>query len=283
MAINPDAVGTVSGPKSRTWDSTDCLLYALGVGAGAADPTGAELEFTTENSKDITQQVLPTMAVVLNAGGLDFSAVGKINLFLMLHGEQGITLHRDIPVAGTLESTTTVTGIWDKGKGAVIEFESVSVLADTKEPLFTNRMSLFARGEGGWGGDRGPTKVVEIPDRAPDHAVTYQTRTDQALLYRLNGDRNPLHSDPSFAKAGGFDKPILHGLCTYGFTGRALLHELCGSDPARFGSMDVRFSSPVMPGEALTVKMWDTDGGALFQTFGQDGRMVLDAGVFSYR
>lgn len=283
MAINPDAVGTVTGPKSRTWDSKDCLLYALGVGAGAADPTGAELDLTTENSKDITQQVLPTMAVVLNAGGLDFSAVGKINLFLMLHGEQGITLHRDIPVAGTLESTTTVTGIWDKGKGAVIEFESVSVLADTKEPLFTNRMSLFARGEGGWGGDRGPTKVVEIPARDPDHAVTYQTRTDQALLYRLNGDRNPLHSDPSFAKAGGFDKPILHGLCTYGFTGRALLHELCGSDPARFGSMDVRFSSPVMPGEALTVKMWDTDGGALFQTFAQDGRMVLDAGVFTYR
>lgn len=282
MAINPDAVGTVTGPKSRTWDSKDCLLYALGVGAGAADPTGAELEFTTENSKDVTQRVLPTMAVVLNAGGLDFSAVGQINLFLMLHGEQGITLHREIPVAGTLESTTTVTGIWDKGKGAVIEFESVSVLADTKEPLFTTRMSLFARGEGGWGGDRGPNKVVEIPAAAPDRQVTSQTRTDQALLYRLNGDRNPLHSDPTFAKAGGFDKPILHGLCTYGFTGRALLHELCGGDPARFGSMDVRFSSPVMPGEALTVKMWDTDGGALFQTLGQDGRTVLDAGVFRF-
>ena len=280
MAIKPDAVSTVTGPKSRTWDSKDCLLYSLGVGAGAADPSRAELEFTTENSTGIDQRVMPTMAVVLNAGGLDFSAVGQINLFLMLHGEQGITLHREIPVAGTLQSTTTVTGIWDKGKGAVIEFESVSVLADTKEALFTTRMSLFARGEGGWGGDRGPNKVVEIPSGTPDHQVTYQTRSDQALLYRLNGDRNPLHADPTFAKAGGFDKPILHGLCTYGFTGRALLHELCGSDPARFGSMDVRFSSPVMPGEALTVKMWDTDGGALFQTLGQDGRTVLDAGAF---
>ena len=282
MPINPEAVGSKGQPTRHSWDSKDAILYALGVGAGAVDPLD-ELAFTTENTQNVDQQVLPTMAVVLNAGGLDFSAVGKINLFLMLHGEQGITLHRDIPVAGTLESTTTVTGIWDKGKGAVIEFESVSVLADTKEPLFTNRMSLFARGEGGWGGDRGPTKVVEIPDRAPDRAVTYQTRTDQALLYRLNGDRNPLHSDPTFAKAGGFDRPILHGLCTYGFTGRALLHELCDGDPARFGSMDVRFSSPVMPGEALTVKMWDVDGGARFQTFGQDGRMVLDAGVFSYR
>jgi len=120
--------------------------------------------------------------------------------------------------------------------------------------------------------------------REPDHVVTVQTRSDQALLYRLSGDRNPLHSDPSFAAMGGFDRPILHGLCTYGFTGRALLHELCGSDPARFSGMDARFSSPVLPGEALTVRAWvDGDGSAVFQTCGQDGRIVIDAGRLTYR
>jgi acyl dehydratase len=121
-----------------------------------------------------------------------------------------------------------------------------------------------------------------MPETAPDHEVTYATRADQALLYRLNGDRNPLHSDPTIAKFAGFDKPILHGLCTYGFTGRALLHELCGSDVAKFKSMDVRFSKPVMPGDTLTVKMWDTGKGeAIFQTVNQDGVVVIDGGRFT--
>ncbi|MGH9113207.1 MAG: MaoC family dehydratase, partial [Acidimicrobiales bacterium] len=117
------------------------------------------------------------------------------------------------------------------------------------------------------------------PERAPDHEVTYPTRIDQALVYRLSGDRNPLHSDPKFAAMAGFARPILHGLCTYGFTGRALLHSLCDGDPARFRSMSGRFSSPVFPGEALTVRIWtDVDGRAAFQTLGPDGRVVLDAG-----
>ena len=142
-------------------------------------------------------------------------------------------------------------------------------------------MSAFIRGEGGWGGDRGPSGDAEpgARPRRPTTTVTVQTRHDQALLYRLSGDRNPLHSDPAFAAMGGFDKPILHGLCTYGFTGRALLHALCDGDPARFKGMDARFSSPVMPGEALTVKMWDDgDGTAVFQTCGGDGRVVIDDG-----
>jgi acyl dehydratase len=140
---------------------------------------------------------------------------------------------------------------------------------------------MFSRGGGGWGGDRGPSGPQNVPpERAPDEEISYRTRSDQALLYRLNGDRNPLHSDPSFAAMGGFDRPILHGLCTYGFTGRALLHGLCGGDPARFRSMDGRFSSPVLPGEKLTVRMWRTgDGEAVFQTQGEDGRVVLDAGL----
>ena len=282
MPLNLDAVGSTSSPKTRSWSSKDCLLYSLGVGAGMDDPVHSELEFTTENSHDVTQKVLPTMAVVLQAGGLELSALGEFNLALMLHGSQGITLHRPIPVEGTLESTSTVTGIWDKGKGAVVDMSSTSVMADTKEPLFTNRTSLFIRGEGGFGGERGPSDKVEVPDREPDCEITYHTRSDQALLYRLNGDRNPLHSDPWFAARGGFEIPILHGLCTYGFTGRALLAGLCDNDPARFGSMDARFTSPVMPGESLTVRMWDADGGAVFQTRGKDNRVVLDGGQFSY-
>ena len=159
----------------------------------------------------------------------------------------------------------------------VIETRSTDVA--TGEPLFDTTMSAFIRGEGGFGGDRGPSGPQNVPpDRAPDHSVTYQTRPDQALLYRLSGDRNPLHSDPKFAALAGFDRPILHGLCTYGFTGRALLHTLCDSDPSRFTAMDGRFSSPVLPGEALTVNMWVDGGEAVFQTTGDDGRVVLDAG-----
>ena len=284
MPLNHDILGLEADPKERSWDSTDCLLYAVGVGAGADRPTEAELNFTTENTAGVGQQVLPTMAVVLQAGGINFGALGTPDMTKMLHGSQGITLHREIPVTGTLRTGGKVTGVWDKGAAAVVDFESETVLADSGEALFTTRASLFFRGEGGWGGERGPSASKgSVPERAPDVEITYQTRSDQALLYRLNGDRNPLHSDPGFAARGGFAKPILHGLCTYGVTGRALLHGLCGGDPAKFHAMDVRFASPVTPGESLTVKMWRTaDGEAAFQTFAAGDRLVLDGGVCTF-
>src|SRR5439155_10249692 len=167
----------------------------------------------------------------------------------------------------------------DKGSAAVVVNEAVSVDAETGEPMFTNRNSMFIRGEGGFGGDRGPSGPRNVaPDRDPDATVTYQTRPDQALTYRLSGDRNPLHSDPEFAKMAGFDRPILHGLCSWGFTGRALLHTLCDSDPARFKSMEARFSKPVYPGDALTVKMWIDGGEAIFRTETQNGDVVIDQG-----
>lgn len=279
MAINPDAVGAKSEPGRRSWNSKDALLYALGVGAGTLDPVKQELAYTTENSHEVPQRVLPTMAVVMGAGGNVLSRVGEIDWTKLLHAEQGVVLHREIPVEGTLESAGEITGIYDKGKGALIIMESKAVLVDDGSPLFTTRTGIYLRGEGGWGGDRGPAARNTPPEKAPDRSVTYQTRADQALLYRLSGDRNPLHSDPWFASLAGFEKPILHGLCTYGFTGRALLHTLCGSDAARFKSMDARFSSPVMPGEALTVEMWfDGKDAALFQTKGADGRVVLQSG-----
>jgi acyl dehydratase len=282
MPINPDAVGSKGEPYRRTWESKDCLLYALGVGAGMDDPS-RELEFTTENTSDTQQRVLPTIGVVLAppGGGGVLGSIGSFNPAMLVHGEQGIAVHRDIPVQGELEAVAEVVAVYDKGKGAVIVMEAKSKLVGTDEPLFDIRSSMFIRGEGGWGGDRGPSGPQNVPpERAPDEEISYRTRSDQALLYRLNGDRNPLHSDPSFAAMGGFDRPILHGLCTYGFTGRALLHGLCGGDPARFRSMDGRFSSPVLPGEKLTVRMWRTgDGEAVFQTQGEDGRVVLDAGL----
>jgi acyl dehydratase len=282
MPLNPDAVGTKSEPARRRWTSKDCLIYALGVGAGAEDPL-AELEFTTENSQDVTQRALPTMPVVLGAGGGGLGAIGTFNPAMLVHGEQSVTLAREVPVEGELESVTEIVGIWDKGSGAVVATESVSTSVDDGQPLFTTRSSLFIRGEGGWGGDRGPSSTFAAPEREPDHEVTFPTRTDQALLYRLSGDRNPLHSDPKFAAMAGFDRPILHGLCTYGFTGRALLRALCGGDPALFRSMSGRFSSPVFPGEPLTVRMWvEGEGEAVFQTVGGDGRVVLDAGQAAF-
>ena len=281
MPINPDAVGSTSEPTERSWTSKDALLYAVGVGAGAVDPTGFELEFTTENSNGVDQKVLPTFAVIIGAGGGVMRNVGSFNPAMLVHGEQAIELHGPIPVEGTVRVTGKITGVYDKGSGAVIATESEAVDAGSGKPMFTTRASVFIRGEGGFGGDRGPSEKVEFPDREPDHSVTYSTRSDQALLYRLSGDRNPLHSDPKFAEMASFPKPILHGLCTYGFTGRALLHTLCGSDPARFKSIEGRFSKPVFPGQDLTVDMWVDGKTALFRTVAE-GATVIDQGRFSF-
>ncbi len=228
------------------------------MGAGAVDPL-EELAFTTENTQNVDQQVLPTMAVVLGVGGGGaFGSIGSFNPAMLVHGEQAITLHGPIPVKGEVETVGEITGIYDKGKGAVIEVTSTSTDTSTGQPLFSSVMSAFIRGEGGFGGDRGPSGPKNVaPERAPDHELTYQTRTDQALLYRLSGDINPLHADPGFASLrSGSTARSSTASCSYGFTGRALLHTLCGSDPARFAGMEARFSSPVFPGEALTVKMW---------------------------
>ena len=282
MALNHSLVGVPGEPAERSWDSKDALLYAVGVGAGLSDPL-QELEFTTENSEGIEQQVLPTYAVLI-AQGRTSGSLGDFDRAMLVHAEQAIELHRPLPVAGTVRTTSTVTGIYDKGSGALVVTENVAVDAATGEPLATTRSSAFIRGEGGFGGERGTDAAWDRPDRAPDHQVTYQTRPEQALVYRLSGDRNPLHVDPKFAARGGFDRPILHGLCTYGVTGRALLHALCGSDPARFRSMSGRFSRPVWPGESLTISVWQQDGDtALFQTTKDDGTVVIDRGRMQVR
>lgn len=285
MPINPDAVGTRGEPVSGSWTAKDSMLYAIGVGAGQ-DPTDPEeLAFVTENSIGVTQRALPTMAVVLADVSGAFANIGSFNPAMLVHGEQRVWCHRELPVSGEIRSTSEITAIWDKGKGAVIEVTAQAVSTDDGEPLFDLMMSAFIRGEGGWGGDRGPAGGSNAaPDRSPDHRIEASTRPEQALIYRLSGDRNPLHSDPGFAALAGFERPILHGLCTYGFAGRALLSALCGGDPALFESVEGRFSSPVIPGESLTTEIWETGGGrAVFRVLGGDGRVVIDAGGASCR
>ena len=282
MPLNHSLVGVPGEPNERSWTSTDALLYAIGVGAGLGDPL-QELQFTTENTAGVQQQVLPTFGVLL-AQGRASGDLGDFDRAMLVHAEQSIELHKPLPVTGTLRSTAMVTGIYDKGSGALIETQNQAVDAVTGEPMVTTRSGIFIRGEGGFGGDRGTAQPWELPDRAPDYKVTKQTRPEQALLYRLSGDRNPLHADPAFAARGGFSRPILHGLCTYGITGRVLLDELCGSDPARFGSMAGRFSRPVLPGEALVVSIWTGENGtAQFQTAKEDGTVVIDRGVVTFR
>jgi len=281
MSLDHSLIGEPGTPLERSWTSKDALLYAIGVGAGLGDPL-RELEFTTENSEGIEQKVLPTYGVLLAQAGAGRS-LGDFDRAMLVHAEQYVELHRPLPVQGTVRTTATVTGIYDKGSGALVESEAVAVDPASGDPMITIRSSTFIRGEGGFGGDRGSSEPWQLPDRAPDHKVVEQTRPEQALLYRLSGDRNPLHVDPKFAARGGFSRPILHGLCTYGFTGRALLHELCGGDPARFVSMGGRFSAPVLPGESLVVSIWlGDDGTAAFQTAKEDGTVVIDRGRVRY-
>ena len=310
MPMNLDSVGTRSEPTERMWTSTDCLLYALGVGAGSLDPSGCELEYTTENSEGVTQRVLPTFASVLGAGNRAGSpepldgeekgtekregqrpGAGRLASFpfgtfdpaMLVHGEQAIELSGMIPVEGTVRTTTVISGIYDKGSGALVTLDAESVDASDGTPRFTTTTSLFVRGEGGFGGPRRQTRALRpVPDRVPDEVVTYTTRRDQALLFRLSGDRNPLHSDPVFAARAGFERPILHGLSTYGFTGRALLHAVCDSDSALFGRMAGRFTSPVDPGDTLDIAIWREESGAQFRTTTGRGHVAIDSGELRF-
>lgn len=276
MPIDDSLVGRKGEPVTRSWTSKDALLYALGVGAGQADPL-EELEFTTENTQGKRQKVLPTFACVALGGGgaplpddLDFTK--------MLHAEQGFTLNDALPVEGEVTSTGQTTGVYDKGSGALIasEFEARDSAGQVLATLHT---SVFFRGYGGWGGDRGPSVEWEKPTGAPHHQVTYTTRPDQALLYRLTGDRNPLHTDPAFSRVGGFPRPILHGMCTYGFTGRALLAAVADSEPKRFRAMRGRFTKPILPGQTITVNIWVDGTDVRFQTVDETGTPVIDQGT----
>jgi len=279
MPLNPAAVGAVGDIRTMSWNSKDALLYSVGIGAGQND-----LPFTTENTKEVQQVVFPTFAVVAGSGTTSpgksaMAEIGTFNWAMLVHGSQAITLHRPIPVEAEATVQDKVVAMYDKGKAAVVVTEAETKLK-TGELLWTTRSSVFIRGEGGWDGERGPSGPQnEPPAKAPDHEVTLQTSPDQAFVYRLSGDRNPLHTDPSFAAIGGFDRPILHGLCSYGFTGRALLGALCNNDVTKFKHIEGRFSSPVMPGDALTVRMWNVGAGETVFTTSVGDRVVIDQGL----
>ncbi|MFG2559793.1 MaoC/PaaZ C-terminal domain-containing protein [Streptomyces sp. NPDC048496] len=240
------------------WDHKDIQLYHLGLGAGipATDPD--ELRYTLESRL----HVLPSFATVAGAGlgvvgGLSSPGI-DVDLAAVLHGGQTVRVHRPIPVKGWAVQTSKVAAVYDKGKAAVLVLRTEA--ADDDGPLWTNDAQIFVRGEGGFGGERGPSERLALPDRAPDRVVERTVRKDQALLYRLSGDWNPLHADPEFAELAGFDRPILHGLCTYGMTLKAVADTLLCGDVARIGAYGTRFAGVVFPGETLRIRMWAGDG-----------------------
>ncbi|MGW0395183.1 MaoC/PaaZ C-terminal domain-containing protein [Streptomyces sp. NPDC003042] len=243
------------------WDHKDIQLYHLGLGAGrpATDPD--ELRYTLESKL----HVLPSFATVAGAGmamlgGLSAPGI-DVNLAAVLHGGHSIELHRPIPVKGQAVSTSKVAAVYDKGKAAVIVLRSE--VADADGPLWTSDAQLFVRGEGGFGGERGPSVTSDLPARAPDRTEERRIREEQALLYRLSGDWNPLHADPEFAKLAGFDRPILHGLCSYGMTLKAVVDTALGGDVSRVRAYRTRFAGIVFPGETLRIRMWQEPGRVL--------------------
>jgi len=275
--VSSDLVGMTFEPIAFSWTCRDVILYALGVGAKPEH----DLDYVFEGKGP---KVLPTYAVIPGmAGGSGLSEI-EINLAMLLHGEQGMTLHREIPPEGQIKLTGRVRDVWDKGKAAVIVTETLG--EDDNGPMFTTRSTLFIRGAGGFGGERGPsTAGLNVPpERQPDHVVEEVTRPEQGAIYRLSGDFNPLHIDPDFAKMAGFEQPIVHGLCTYGFAGRAILRVLCGGEPSRFKSFDARFADNVYFGDTIITKLWRTGAGeAIVQAETQKGNVVLAQAKATYK
>jgi acyl dehydratase len=236
------------------WTHKDVLLYHLGIGAGADDH-----RYTFESP---ALQVLPSFATVAGgalaaAGGLSMPGI-DVDLATVLHGGQRIDVARPLPVHGEAVQSSRIAAVYDKGKAAVIILRSE--VTDADGPLWTSDTQIFVRGEGGFGGERGPSARTETPDRGPDRTALRTTREDQALLYRLSGDWNPLHADPEFAKRAGFDRPILHGLCSYGIVLKAVVDTLLGGDAARVRGYTTRFAGIFFPGETLRIRMWSGQG-----------------------
>ncbi|MEU1275469.1 MaoC/PaaZ C-terminal domain-containing protein [Streptomyces sp. NPDC005799] len=283
MELNLDAVGFRAEPFTVNWTDKDAILYALGVGAGQADPAD-DLSLTTENTAGVAQQVLPTFGIVLAQSGLlRRIPLGEFDRAKLLHADQRIEMTAAIPPEGAALVEARLEGIHDKRSGALVVISTSASHAETGEQLWRSRLGYFIRGAGGFGGPPDPMSGWSEPDTEPDTVVTTPTRPDQALLYRLSGDRNPLHSDPAFAARAGFDRPILHGLCTYGVVHRALVGELCKGEVSRFHTMYARFSRPVHPGERLRTETWADDVGVRFRTKDETGRTVLDQGRFDFR
>ncbi len=289
MPIDPSAaIGAHVGTTTFSWTESDVLLYHLGIGAGShrGDHVSADaLRYTLDGP---ALQVLPSFGVVVptfhetDPPPLDLPGC-DINLAQVVHGSQSIEVTGAIPTTGTATLTTTLTDVWDKGKAAVIWQEGVATAQNEDgspgEELWRVRSSIFVKGEGSFGGDRGSAEPVVVPEREPDLLASYDVTPQQALLYRLCGDRNPLHADPDFAKAAGFPEPILHGLCSYGIVLRELTDGLLGGDATRVRGFTARFAGVVFMGETLAVSAWREDdriiASATIEGGDRDGSPVL--------
>lgn len=255
MPIDPSrALGFEFPENQSSWNADQVILYHLGVGAGVPPTDPKELEYTYEGHLKVLPSfavipVFSSLAGVLGVPGLDF------NPMMLLHGEQEIEVMRALPLDATALHRGRIAAIYDKGKAAVVVIDVTSE-DDRGEPLFVNRFSVFLRGEGGFGGESGPEPGNRPPAREPDGVVESPTLPQQALLYRLSGDKNPLHADPSFAAMGGFDRPILHGLCSYGIACKAIVDHALGGDVTRVARYAARFRGVVFPGETLVTRYW---------------------------
>ncbi len=266
----PDILDQGSQPRSFSYTDKDVMLYALGIGLGADPMNETELPFVYERGL----KVVLTAATVLasTSGRIDAEPLPRkpghressLNVLMVVHGEQKVELHRPLPPSGTFTAASRTIGAFDKGEGKGAVLINETVWTDAKgDKVATLTGSAFARADGGFGGpSEGAPEPHKVPGRAPDLTVDLTTRPDQALLYRLSGDRNPLHSDPESARRSGFPRPILHGLCTFGLTCRAVLQAITDYDPAAILSHQVRFSAPVFPGETVSVDLW-RDGKAI--------------------
>ena len=279
MPIDPAAaIGADLGVTKFEWTSTDVLLYHLALGADTAD-----LAYVLEDRL----KVLPTFGVVapnfrmFEPPAVTFPGI-DIDLSKVLHGTQSITVHSPLPTDGRGVARSRIADVWDKGKAAVI-IQEATVTTPSGDPLWTTRSGIFARGEGGFGGSRGSSDRLPAPTGDPVLEVEVPTLPQQALLYRLCGDRNPLHADPAFAAAAGFDRPILHGLCTYGVVCKALVDTLLAGDVTRVGSFSTRFAGILFPGETIRVRAWRTPSGyqAVATAVERDDAPVLDETVLS--
>mgnify|MGYP001767129885 CR=1 FL=1 len=276
MPINPDvAIGAELPERTFSWSASDVLLYHLAIGAGSRpgnhlDP--AALRYTLDNDHLQVQSSFGIVAPSFhetNPPPLDLPGC-EIDLAQVVHGSQSIEVHRPLPTAGSATLTTRISDVWDKGKAAVIWQEGVAHTEDGT-PLWTVTSSIFVRGEGGWGGERGSSTPVPIPDRDPELATAYLVTPHQALLYRLCGDRNPLHADPAFAQMAGFPSPILHGLCSYGIVLREVTDGLLGGDTAAVRRFKARFAGVVFPGESIGIRGWRTEEGIVVSATIADG------------
>ena len=255
MPIDPSkALGaSISGGSAR-WDKDKVILYHLGVGAGVPQTDPNELAYTYEQNLKVLPSfgVIPAFAAM---GGLGAVEGISFNPMMLLHGEQDLEIRKPIPVEAEVETNGKIAGLYDKGKAALVVIETETKLKGESDPLFVNRFSLFLRCEGGFGGDSGPAGNA-APDRAPDATVESPTLPQQALLYRLSGDKNPLHADPGFAKMGGFDVPILHGLCSYGIVCKAVVDNALGGDTGKVARYQARFAGVFFPGETMQTSYW---------------------------